>query len=399
MTCHPEPMSFQSPPVHNIRIQLSCDNLNHQKPEYMNKISFATVLFLVNAALPLFAQDKASDRPAYFENYRISQYVHWYPAIEQKRMMDAWLAENELASWTFSGRVDANDRTVITPQADANYGYSWFNVSNGSLVIEIPRYERYYSLSIFDMHHFVEGVIVRPTKPVVVRLPNQASPIADAHEVVLTTNSGLAFLRMVIPEPKDEAEVMAICREIKNTGGDGKEEFIIPDFSDDERKKCLELINTYLLTQSAGDKMFGKRTQGVGDLDRAAGVFAGQLGIPSTFVQYQQYGKPEGPEKIGGDKSYELTINPKGLFKDEDGYWSVTIYDMGDRYLIPNGNDRYSVTAYNAIANEDGTYTVRMNPKGEGDNAIPTAGRVFYAIMRVYQPNGKISFPAIREVK
>lgn len=358
-----------------------------------------TMLVLVNSASTLLAQNEEREPSTFFENYRLSQYVHWYPAIEQKKMMDAWLAENELASWTFSGRVGADDRTVITPQADANYGYSWFNISNGPLVIELPKYERYYSLSIFDMNHFVEGVFVKPTKPVVVRLSNQNSPIVDAHEVVISTNSGLAFLRMVIPQPSDEAAVMDLCRKIKSTGGDGQEEFIIPDFTNDERKKFLELINAYLLTQSSGDKMFGKSTQGLGDLDRAAGVFAGQLGIPSTYVQYFQYGKPQGPEKIGGEKSYELTIDPKGLFKDDDGYWSVTVYDMEDRYLIPNEKDCYSVSSYNAKPNEDGTYTVRMNPEGEGLNAIPTEGKVFYATMRVYQPNGKISFPSIREAE
>ena len=142
--------------------------------------------------------------------------------------------------------------------------------------------------------------------------------------------------------------------------------------------------------------MFGKTSQGVGEMERAAGVFLRELGIPADFVQYTQYVKAPDASQLGGEVSYRLTIDPEGLIRDDSGYWSVTVYSMEDRYLIPNPAERYSYTSYGAKANKDGTCTIRMNPKGEGENAIPTTGKPIYAVMRVYQPRGIVNFPEIK---
>ncbi|UCF38873.1 MAG: DUF1214 domain-containing protein [Acidobacteriota bacterium] len=355
-------------------------------------VFIAIALILSNLSL---AQEKQDGALSTFEQFRLTDYIHWYSAIEQQAMMDEWLKNHQLGTWSHSGRVGADDRTVITPQADVNYGYNWFNISNGPMVIELPEYERYSSLSIFDMHHFVEDVIVNPNKPIVIRLANQKSPRDEAHDVVLSTNSGLAFLRMVIPAAEDEADVMRLTREIKTTGGDGTEPFIIPSFTDKERSVALEIIKDYGFKQKTGNNMFGKTSQGVGDLDRAAGVYLGQLGIPAEFVQYTQYVRTADGEALGGDGHYEIRIDPKGLIRDKSGYWSITLYNMEDRYLISNPQGRYSITSYTAAANSDGTYTVRTNPDGKGENAIPTMKKPVYAVMRVYQPMGTIDFPPI----
>lgn len=327
--------------------------------------------------------------------FRVSEYIHWYPAIEQQRMMSEWKSKNNLGTWTHTGRVGAEDRTVITPQADVNYGYCWFNISNGPMTIELPKYSRYSSLSIHDMHHFVQDVLISPEKPIVIRLANQKSPIEDAHDIVLETNCGFAFHRMVIPQSKDEEAVLELTKKFVTTGGDGEEAFIIPEFSDSDRKAALEIIRPYGLKQSNANQMFGKTSQGIGDLDRAAGVFLGQLGIPADFVQYQQYVQSPDGKQLGGDGHYEILIDPKNLMHDDKGYWSVTVCSMEDRYLIPNEKGVYSVTGYNARANEEGTYTVRINPDGEGENAIPSTSKDFYAVMRVYQPAGVVEFPPI----
>lgn len=360
-------------------------------------------LALVAIALVLgdasMANDQQNSALSKFDQFRLAEYIHWYPAIEQQTMMQEWLKKHQLGTWSHSGRVGADDRTVITPQADVNYGYNWFNISNGPMVIEFPEYDRYSSLSIFDMNHFVEDVIVNPTKPIVIRLANQKSPRDNAHDIVLNTNSGLAFLRMVIPTPEDEPAVMKLTKKIKTTGGNGTEPFIIPSFTDKERSAALDIIKDYGFKQKTANNMFGKTSQGVGDLDRAAGVFLGQLGIPAEFVQYTQYLTTTDGKQLGGDGHYEITISPKGLIRDKSGYWSITLNNMEDRYLIPNPQRRYSITSYTASANSDGTYTVRMNPDGKGANAIPTMKKPFYAIMRVYQPKGTIDFPPITEIR
>ena len=85
------------------------------------------------------------------------------------------------------------------------------------------------------------------------------------------------------------------------------------------------------------------------------------------------------------------------MIRDESGYWSITVYNMTDRYLIPNSQGVYSITSYNAQPNDDGTYTIRINPDGKGENAIPTMKNDIYAVMRVYQPQGIVEFPPVEE--
>lgn len=62
--------------------------------------------------------------------------------------------------------------------------------------------------------------------------------------------------------------------------------FIVPDFTEDEYAAGLEVIRQYSLPLTSSLKIFGRREQGAGDLDRCAGVFIGQLGVPVAFVQY-----------------------------------------------------------------------------------------------------------------
>jgi hypothetical protein len=329
-----------------------------------------------------------------YDQYRIGEFLHWYPAIQQHRMMDEWLIDSQLGTWTHTGFITAAERTVITPNPDVSYGYSWFNVSNGPMVIEIPHYHRYVSLSVFDMMHFIPAVLVAPTKPIVVRLANQTSPIKDAHEVVINTVSGVLFLRTAIPSPSEEPEVLAFADQIRTTGGDGDLPFIVPDFTEDERRVGLELIQEYVLRQTSASKVFGAPEQGVGDLDRCAGVFAGQLGVPASSIEYCQFVQLDG-EPVGGDGSYRLTFRSDGMVRDDLGYWSVTVYDMSDRFLIPDPDHRYGVNSYVARPDADGTYTVRINRDGSGLNAIPTHGRTIYAVLRVYQPGRAIRWPTL----
>jgi hypothetical protein len=328
-----------------------------------------------------------------FEQARLMQFVHWYPAIEQERMMNAWLADNSFGTWTQTGCLSAADRTVITPNPDVNYGYCWFNISNGPMVIELAHYRRYSSLSVFDMMHFVPAVIVGPRKAVVIRLAAQQSPVADAHDVVVETVCGLAFLRMVIPERSDEAEVLALTEQIRTSGGDGQLPFIVPDFTEAEYAVGLDVIKQYSMPLTSSLKIFGTREQGGGDMDRCAGVFLGQLGIPATYIQYTQYVQLDGAP-IGGDGSYTITVGADAIVHD-DGYWSVTVYNMEDRYLIENPQQRYSISSYSAVPNTDGTFTIRINPEGTGENAIPTMGKPIYVIMRAYQPIGAVEFPEL----
>ena len=77
-------------------------------------------------------------------------------------------------SFKFSGLVNPSDTTVVTPQATVDYGYNWFSLSNGPAIVTTPRYDRFFSVSVFDMKHNIPAVIVNPERPVVIVRPGQA---------------------------------------------------------------------------------------------------------------------------------------------------------------------------------------------------------------------------------
>jgi hypothetical protein len=327
---------------------------------------------------------------------RIVEFIHWYPAIEQAKMRDDWLAKYKQGEWQFTGMVTAKDRTVITPQADVNYGYSWFNISNQPVVVTMPEYDKYYSLSVFDMNHFME-VYVMPGKPVVIRLPHQKSPVKDAIEIVLHTYWGLAFTRQVIVD--NEEVVMNLAKKITITGGGGYFPFIVPDFTKEEQEAGMKIIRGYSMKIKNGRKLFGSPYEGVGDMDCAAGVFLGQLGTQARYVDYAQDVVDQNGEKLNGTDSYQITVPKESLSRNNKGYWSYTIYNMEDRYLIPNPQNKYVISSYQAEKNANGTVTININPEGKGKNALPTNGKPFYGIFRVYEPVNGVVFPKIKKVK
>jgi len=68
----------------------------------------------------------------------IEHYIHEYAHQEQVRMMTAWLEKHRPGTFSFTGLVDPDDATVITPQATVHYGYCWFSLSDGPAVVRTP---------------------------------------------------------------------------------------------------------------------------------------------------------------------------------------------------------------------------------------------------------------------
>ena len=359
--------------------------------QYILASCFTAVLFvMMSSSSCAINQEKSAEA---FDSCDVAEYIKWFPAIKQVEMRDAWLKDHKMGEWQFTGSITADEKTVVSPQAGTNYGYSWFNISNEPLVITMPEYDKYYSVSIFDMNHFME-VFVMPKKPVVVRLPHQKSPVKGAHEIVLQTYQGLVFTRQVMVN--NEQEVMDLAGKITLTGAGGDFPFIVPDFSKAVQDAGLKKINDYVLEGHDTTRYFVSPYEGGGDLDRAAGALAGQLGTQARYAQYGQMIIDQHGKRLNGEDNYEIMVRKEGLIKNNQGYWTVTIYSSKDRFLIANKQNIYHLSSYNAKANPDGTYTIRVNPEGSGDNSIPSSGVVFYGLFRVYEPVKNVKFPVIK---
>ncbi len=310
----------------------------------------------------------------------VEDYIAQYPNQQQTKMMNTWLEKYQPGTFSFSGLVDPTDTTVVTPQATVDYGYNWFSVSNGPAIINTPQYDRFFSVSVFDMQHNVPAVITNPQRPIAIVRPGQAVPEGDYTVVQLETDQGLAFTRMVVVDNMDA--VRKLSESITMSGGDGDMQRAVETFSPDVVKRGLAAIKA-ALPELNPDKAFGKKSGDVPPLVLAGAVMLGQLGTPSDTVRYGVIMADDSGQPFNGKDSYLLTV-PAGIVQDS-GYYSITIYGTDNKALIPNAQGRYDRTTYSSKRNADGTYTVSLNPAGDGINGIPT-GKDFYVVLRAYVP-------------
>ena len=107
---------------------------------------------------------------------------------------------------------------------------------------------------------------------------------------------------------------------------------------------------------------------------------------------------------LDGSHTYELHLGedpPCGAF------WSVTMYDTPDFFLVENPIDRYSIgdRTQGLVRGEDGSLTIHMQREEPTDptaraNWLPTPSGTFRPILRIYEPadavfNGGYELPPI----
>ena len=88
--------------------------------QYILGLCFTAFLFLMMSSF-VHAQETSTKT---FDSADLAEYIKWFPAIKQVEMRDAWLKEYKMGEWQFTGSVTAKDKTVVTPQAGTNYGYT-----------------------------------------------------------------------------------------------------------------------------------------------------------------------------------------------------------------------------------------------------------------------------------
>ena len=306
----------------------------------------------------------------------VDEYLNEFPNQEQVKMMNAWLEENEKGNFTFTGLVDPSDKTVVTPQATVDYGYCWFSISDAPSIVRTPTYNKFFSVSIFDMKHNIPAVVVNPDKPILLIRPGQEAPQGDYYVVELETDQGLVFTRMVVVDNMEK--VRELSKSIIMEGGKGDMNRDVQKFSEQTKIAGKAVMDAYVPFLNP-DEAFPHKSGEVGSITLATAVMIGQLGTPAETVRYSIIlGDDEGTP-FNGDDTYEITV-PANIVHDE-GYMSITVYGTDDKLLIPNDKEIYDRTTYSSNQNKDGTYTITLSPDGEGLNGIPT-GKPFYTILR-----------------
>lgn len=93
-------------------------------------------------------------------------------------------------------------------------------------------------------------------------------------------------------------------------------------------------------------------------------------------------------DALNGSNRYTITF-PAGKEPSVDAFWSITMYDYPDGFLIENPINRYSIGTYNEMkrdANENLTIYIQHETPGADreNNWLPAPDGPFYLCLRLY---------------
>ncbi|USR98160.1 DUF1214 domain-containing protein [Aliivibrio fischeri ATCC 7744 = JCM 18803 = DSM 507] len=94
-------------------------------------------------------------------------------------------------------------------------------------------------------------------------------------------------------------------------------------------------------------------------------------------------------QQLSGKNKYRMTMPADAPAK---AFWSLTMYDAKNLFMVPNSIDRYSISTNREdelIYNKDGSLTVCIQnnkPTDTNCNWLPAPKDDFYLHMRLYEP-------------
>jgi hypothetical protein len=129
-------------------------------------------------------------------------------------------------------------------------------------------------------------------------------------------------------------------------------------------------------------------------MQRALSARGGLWGNHGYEAAYAMVYRDGAGEQLDGRHRYELRFTqppPVGAF------WSVTMYDVPDFYLVANPIDRYSIgdRTPGLVTGEDGSLTIVVQNEEPSDpdarrNWLPAPATPFRPLLRMYEPDGAV---------
>lgn len=143
-------------------------------------------------------------------------------------------------------------------------------------------------------------------------------------------------------------------------------------------------------------------------LMRAGAALGGLWGNHAYEAAYAAIYTDEEGAMLTGERRYQVTFSPP---PPTDAFWSLTMYDVPDYYLVDNSAGRYSIgdRTPGLITNADGSITITISSERPTDpvqaaNWLPAPAGPFRPILRVYLPGQSVldmtyPFPPIRRIE
>lgn len=180
---------------------------------------------------------------------------------------------------------------------------------------------------------------------------------------------------------------------------------------EDGVKDGLQVIReTIPKVHDAAKLYLSRETMQTDYLNRTMGVVIGQWGNDTRQAVYQGWPlDAEGVPPDTGKNRYTITFAP-GQLPNYRFFWSITMYGLPDRLLVPNSLKRYSIGSNSPALKmaADGSLVIYLQKDSPGadkeGNWLPAPDSPFSAVLRVYGPgaaeqSGQWKVPALERVK
>ena len=125
-------------------------------------------------------------------------------------------------------------------------------------------------------------------------------------------------------------------------------------------------------------------------IERALAARGGLWGNHGYEAAYAMVYHDANGEQLDGRRSYTLTFETP---PPVEAFWSVTMYDMPNFYLVANSIDRYSIgdRTPGLVTGDDGSLTILMQHDEPSDadaraNWLPAPAAPFRPLLRMYEP-------------
>ncbi|MGO4299078.1 DUF1254 domain-containing protein [Leifsonia sp. RAF41] len=140
---------------------------------------------------------------------------------------------------------------------------------------------------------------------------------------------------------------------------------------------------------------------------RASAALGGLWGNHAYEAAYIMTYEDADGERLTGDHVYRLRLSPT---PPVGAFWSLTMYDLPNYFLVRNPIERYSVgdRTRGLVYDDDGGLTITMSTTRPADekaaaNWLPTPEGPFRPILRLYEPgddvlDGSYTIPAIERI-
>jgi hypothetical protein len=337
------------------------------------KKELKTVLVLLCTFVMLAGvQAQSADKITTPADFGVSDYA--YRVSETDFNIKRSLKKAPVNQWVHQDDVSyVKTQQVIRENQDVIYSSAVVDISKGA-TFSLPKSETYHIIQIIDMQNYIVDVVY-PGKRITVTPDN-------------VTYGNYVYLNMRIwklPDDKGGIKATHKLQRMAKIEANSAVPYKTPDCVVD--MDTLLKIRTALIEEVKAGKLkdpsvaFGTPYK----TDPQYQLYATAYGWGGLSIEHAAYNVIPNESKVENGKALpsSLTFTPPEIDFDRGGFWSLTTYNA-EGWLA---KDKAAISNSEAVANEDGTYTIRFNSPGEPNNVDTPAP--FAVLLRVYVPKSK----------